>query len=617
MRINLSAFQGQLPRLGTELLPDNAAQSAKNCKLYSGELRPLSNPKFNSTPTKVGTKQSLYLYQDAFFFHWLTDVDAVPSAIANNADDRIYYTGDGVPKYTYSPIATSGGTDYPTNDFSLGVPAPTTAPTITPDALPSGAITGASNEYPVKITAVAHGRATGQRVYIDGVVGMTSINKIESLITVLDANTYELIGVDGTAYGVYTSGGTWTRHYLTEEKQSRYWVYTFVSELGEEGPPSPASAEAEIGYDQGVTLSNCDTAPAGTYNCATGKKRAYRSLSVYDLAEFQLAHRVGAQGFFTGTTYADDLENEELQEVLPSVDWDIPPTDLQGLVALPNGVLAGFRENEVCFCEPWQFHAWPAKYRLSITQKIVGLASIDESLVVMTDGHPELIIGTVPGSMSQRPVALSQACTNKRGIADLGYAAIYPSPDGLALAGPGVSKLVTEQVFTREEWQKLKPSSMHGYYFDDRYICFYDTGTEQGCLLFDPKNPTTVVTFAGIYATAGHTHEKNDTLYLQVGNDVVEWDADATFLTYEWKSKAFRFSAPDALKVIKVIADAYPVTVNVWADDVLKATKTITSKNVHRLPGGFEAEKWEFEISGTAVVKRITLATTPSEIANG
>lgn len=77
------------------------------------------------------------------------------------------------------------------------------------------AITAATLANPVKITAAAHGRATGEIVQITGVVGMTQINDKLFTITVVDADNFTLDAVDGTAFTAYTSGGTLTHgvHY--------------------------------------------------------------------------------------------------------------------------------------------------------------------------------------------------------------------------------------------------------------------------------------------------------------------------------------------------------------------------------------------------------------------
>ena len=69
-------------------------------------------------------------------------------------------------------------------------------------------ITGATSANPVVITANAHGLSNGDRVFISGVGGMTEINNLEFTVAGATTNTFELSGVDGSAYTAYTSGGT-------------------------------------------------------------------------------------------------------------------------------------------------------------------------------------------------------------------------------------------------------------------------------------------------------------------------------------------------------------------------------------------------------------------------
>jgi hypothetical protein len=72
----------------------------------------------------------------------------------------------------------------------------------------SKTITAATKTNPVTVTATAHGLTTGATVLIDGVIGMTQLNQRIYVVEVTDANTLTLTGVDGTAYGTYTSGGS-------------------------------------------------------------------------------------------------------------------------------------------------------------------------------------------------------------------------------------------------------------------------------------------------------------------------------------------------------------------------------------------------------------------------
>lgn len=68
-------------------------------------------------------------------------------------------------------------------------------------------ITAATKTNPVTLTVAGHGMTTGVVASVHSVAGMTQINDRMYTITVLDADTVSLDGVDGTAFGEYTSGG--------------------------------------------------------------------------------------------------------------------------------------------------------------------------------------------------------------------------------------------------------------------------------------------------------------------------------------------------------------------------------------------------------------------------
>jgi hypothetical protein len=70
------------------------------------------------------------------------------------------------------------------------------------------AFTSISNANPAVITDTAHGLTDNTVIRIQGVVGMEEINGQVVPIEVIDANSYRLLGVDATNYGVYVSGGT-------------------------------------------------------------------------------------------------------------------------------------------------------------------------------------------------------------------------------------------------------------------------------------------------------------------------------------------------------------------------------------------------------------------------
>ncbi len=74
----------------------------------------------------------------------------------------------------------------------------------------TGNITGiAQPTNPTQITSVNHNLVIGAVVTINNVGGMTQLNGNSYVITVIDANTFSLNGIDNAAFGGYTGGGTW------------------------------------------------------------------------------------------------------------------------------------------------------------------------------------------------------------------------------------------------------------------------------------------------------------------------------------------------------------------------------------------------------------------------
>lgn len=70
-------------------------------------------------------------------------------------------------------------------------------------------ISGATQADPVVITSTAHGLADGDVVTVRSVGGMTEINDRQFTVNSTAANTFELVGENGTGHTAYTSGGYW------------------------------------------------------------------------------------------------------------------------------------------------------------------------------------------------------------------------------------------------------------------------------------------------------------------------------------------------------------------------------------------------------------------------
>lgn len=394
------------------------------------------------------------------------------------------------------------------------------------------------------------------------------------------------------------------------------YTVTFVSQYGEESPPALIENADIIQWYPGQTRTvTLPGQPTGSYALSGAKWRLYRT---NENGEFQFMVELP----FGTTTYVDAIAAENLGEVLPSQDWDAPPDDnaadhpegqMKGLVAMANGIFAGFTGKTVCFSEAFQPHAWPKEYQLTTMWDIVAICPTSDGLVVATEGKPYMVQGTDSASMTMMEIDSSQACVSKRSMVDMGEFCVYASPDGLVSAGPGGVELITQDLFTRQQWQALNPSSIHAYQWNGKYVMFYSNGVTSAGMVLDPDNENAVLTDIGFYANAGFTDLLSDKLYLLVGTDIYEFDAGSA-LTYVWKSKQFYNVRPYCPAAAKVDAETYPVTFRLYADETLKHTEVVASTNPFRLPAGYMARQFEFELEGTSDVNMVVVSPSMSDI---
>jgi hypothetical protein len=118
--IALSGFTGEIPILNSRTLPPNAAQIARNSRFRAGILEPIPRA---AEIHDFGAPVVTAFKDGVTWLGWESAVDVARGPIAQ---DRLYYTGDGVPKMRV------GGDVYP-----LALPAPTVAPDVVNSAAPS------------------------------------------------------------------------------------------------------------------------------------------------------------------------------------------------------------------------------------------------------------------------------------------------------------------------------------------------------------------------------------------------------------------------------------------------------------------------------------------------
>lgn len=574
--LRFGQFSGEVPKLIARLLPDSGAQQAENVRLDDGGFTPIRKARIEHAFTGMSGIQTIYKFGDTWLA-WDSVVHAVPGPVA---EDRLYYTGDGVPKMRV-------GSDV----YDLAVPYPATA-----------------------LTASASGSGSGDVI-------------------------------------------------------TRLYVYTYVTQFGEESEPCPVSNEVNWQSGKTITLSGFGAIPSGR---GITKQRIYRS---------QSSSQSGTDLFFIAerdastSNFIDIYAPDQFGEVLPSKDWNAPPDDLQGLIALPNGMMAAFTGKELCFCEPYRPHAWPEKYRLTASFEIVGLGAYGTTVVAGTKGYPYAASGNAPEAMIEEKLEVNLPCINGRGVVDLGYAVAYPSNDGLVVVSNSGPTVATTNLFTRPQWQRLSPSTLVSAQFTGRYFTSYwylDTDgvtVNQGTIAIDLTGQQPFVLRYPFKADAYYYDLPSGQLYYLVGDTVYEFDALGQQNEIgTWKSKRVVLPEPASMGAILVESgsnespeekqarldaiaaittynttlltsdsmgseidgaafDTFSmngdptkplpappfISVKVYGDGSLIGTVS-TLDQVKRLKGERKARIWEVQVNGTAQIEQIKLAGTVREL---
>lgn len=118
--IRITNFGGIIPRLANRLLPENAARTAANCTVLSGELRPMRKPKKVYEPALATSLKSMFRVDDTTWFAWPIDYVQMVRAPIEGVP-RYCYTGDGVPKVAKKPVVTFSRASTATYFDSSGV----------------------------------------------------------------------------------------------------------------------------------------------------------------------------------------------------------------------------------------------------------------------------------------------------------------------------------------------------------------------------------------------------------------------------------------------------------------------------------------------------------------
>lgn len=458
---------------------------------------------------------------------------------------------------------------------------------------------------------------------------------------------------EGESFGA-GPGGTWyvDNIYITVAAQSSRdevistatsYVYRFKNDLGEYGAPSRAS-DTVIRPDGGSVVVTMPTAPPdGTdplYGITT--KEIFRAVTGASGTAFFLVDEVP----IAQAKYVDTKDDSAIADgtVLDSEDWDLPPSDLEGIIALPNGMMAGFRRNQLCLSVSGFPHAWRVIDRKTTDTDIVAIANIDNTIVIGTKSRVYTATGNTNDSYSMSAPGAPQACLSKRGMVFLdGVGVVFPSPDGwAACAGSaGNVPIITETVFTKAQWEALGPSTIKAAVHDGTLFWWSTGQTPDSGYALDVRDSGAGLVSLSFHATAVFVDPLSDSLYLVLDQLNEPTDAllpvatsapalaspakvifkfdgatNGDLLRFRWRGKLHLPPYPATMTIAEIKAPAYTnLVVRIYGDGTLLMAKAVGSKREFTIPALRTSDSYEIELIGTSTVRTAQLAEDVMELA--
>lgn len=450
---------------------------------------------------------------------------------------------------------------------------------------------------------------------------------------------------------------------------ARSYLYTWVSAYGEESAASPSTLTN--GWTNGKWHVELFSPPADDLGVDRNitKLRLYRTVSGSNSSEFFFVAELPV-----GTTAYDDVITDDvvaLNNTITTLNFFPPPSGLHDIQSMPNGVVVGFKGNEIWFSEPYFPHAWPPGYVLTTEYPIVGLGVTGQTLVVATSATPYTAQVLHPSTATLSKGSLKEPCISHRSILSTDNGVFYMSNNGLILVTPqGTAGNVTEMWITREKWAKLVPLNATACAIPlvSCYLCFgttngTDVSSAQTGFLIELNQDTE--SFSIWPQPGGHRLGFNqlqspnglniDNLLLDTwsgiglliqNGGIYYWDFTdqaPTMVPYTWRSKKFQANNKKNYEAMKIYFDVPTNTpaqgtrsvlptadpawntlganqygiVRVFADDVLVTTREIyKSGELMRILSGFKAETWQFEFNARVVITNVQIATTVKQLSN-
>jgi len=472
-------------------------------------------------------------------------------------------------------------------------------------------------EFPACVS-VTEGSVTCREIYVTGLAGFPIEGRVEDDCSV----SWRRLGMPCP---LFPPRVTDPNDLSNKDVEGRSYCYAYVNRAGAVGQMSPGSSPILINDGTCVTVSGWEIPPA---EWDITEVQIYRSVSAnlsgqapgaVDLANNKqdTFWMVVGKTSITSPTFIDCRVNEELTSSSQYTYMPPPPANLEGIGSISSmNVLFGFVGNKLYFTENNNPHAWIHSYTLD--DNIRAVTYSDGMIYVATDGHPYMLSATdeCDHAGCRRVVRFDEALPmvgfGVRRMAAVPGGAVYPSHKGLVLLGDkGRAKLITYNLYSPEQWQRLQPDSITPIFHVGKLFVF-------------GKGGSFVITLKGgaedLWAFDGHSElsdrvldafeSRQGFLYLHKTDGVYRWEGSSTRRSYLWLSPKALMPRHEAYGIVYVRVDSGGIGhIRILRDGHLVSDRDVFKTQYYTLPNWAVGMSWEIEVTGTASVSVVSIAT--------
>lgn len=300
-----------------------------------------------------------------------------------------------------------------------------------------------------------------------------------------------------------------------------------------------------------------------------------------------------------------------------------PPDDLTEVVTLENGQIAGISPSlrQVVMSEPFLPTSWPMRYRKAMwdDEFPVALAAIASALYVGTNGRPYVINAVQQESNTDGRHGVFRfrepsPCLSARSMCAGSGAVYFASLDGLIALSGTQQRVISEELWSKDQWRRLHPNRMIGAVHDGHYFGFSDVA---GFRLKTAEQEhvdarTAMLTYLSDRPSAIWLSD-HGTLYLATGNLVSQWNAGNVLRPYRWCCSEFQWARRTALTADYVnFGDLGPVTVTLMTEKGDYQHSPVNS-DINRLPNWMSVTETTICLEGTGEVLEYSCGSSVKE----